>query len=210
MSEQQEHGKIQHRRSRTEAEQLLDAFESSGLRRREFCQQHGVAVGTLDVWRKRRRQERSTLTGKRLRASKVHVGKEVAISGRLVAVEIAGRPSSGKLTVVLPRGQCVEVFEGFDAATLAFAGCAGSSVGRVWAGAGNTDLSGGRCNGHAQGLQRVVRSGARAFAKRATEWACVSVLQRATQSSEADVLGWQWVMGVCEKIGERHVSLAGS
>ena len=119
MSEQQENGKIQHRRSRAEAEQLLDAFESSGLRRREFCQQHGVAVGTLDVWRKRRRQERGTYAGKRLGAGKVHhVGKEVAISGRLVAVEIAGRPSSGKLTVVLPRGQRVEVFEGFDAATL--------------------------------------------------------------------------------------------
>ena len=118
MSEQREHGKIQQRRSRAEAEQLLDAFESSGLRRREFCQQHGIAVGTLDAWRNRRRQERSTLTRKRLGRSKVHVGKEVAISGRLVAVEIAGRPSSGKLTVVLPRGQRVEVFEGFDAATL--------------------------------------------------------------------------------------------
>jgi hypothetical protein len=118
MSEQQEHGKIQQRRSRAEAEQLLDAFESSGLRRREFCQQHGVAMGTLDVWRKRRRQERSTLADKRLRAGKVHVSKEVAINGRLVAVEIAGRPSSGKLTVVLPRGPRVEVFEGFDAATL--------------------------------------------------------------------------------------------
>ena len=118
MSEQQEHGKIQHRRSRAEAEQLLDAFESSGLRRREFCQQHGVAVGPLDVWRKRRRQEQSTLAGKRLGAGKAHVGKEVAISGRLVAVEIAGRSSSGRLTVVLPRGQRVEVFEGFDAVTL--------------------------------------------------------------------------------------------
>jgi hypothetical protein len=118
MSEQLENGKIQHRRTRAEAEQLLDAYESSGLRRRAFCQQHGVAMGTLDVWRKRRRQEQSTLAGKRLGASKVYVGKEVAISGRLVAVEIAGRPSSGRLTVVLPRGQRVEVFEGFDAATL--------------------------------------------------------------------------------------------
>ena len=76
MSEQQEKGKIQHRRSRAEAEQLLDAFESSGLRRREFCQQHGVAVGTLDVWRKRRRQERGTLAGKRQGARKVHIGKK--------------------------------------------------------------------------------------------------------------------------------------
>src|SRR5208283_1983027 len=118
MIEQREDRKIQQRRSRAEAEQLLDAFESSGLRRREFCQQHGVAMGTLDVWRKRRRQERSRLASKRLGTSKVHVGKEGAISGKLVAVEIAGRPSSGKLTVVLPRGQREEVLEGFDAATL--------------------------------------------------------------------------------------------
>ncbi len=118
MSEQREHGKIQQRRSRAEAEQLLDAFESSGLRRREFCQQHGVAVETLDVWRKRRRQERSTFANKRLGRSKLHIDKEVAISGKLVAVEIAGRPSNGKLSVVLPRGQRVDVFEGFDAATL--------------------------------------------------------------------------------------------
>jgi hypothetical protein len=119
MSEQQEHGKIQQRRTRTEAEQLLDAFESSGLRRREFCQQYGVAMGTLDVWRKRRRQERSRFASKRLgRRSKLHIDKEVAISGKLVAVEIAGRPSDGKLSVVLPRGQRVDVFEGFDAATL--------------------------------------------------------------------------------------------
>lgn len=76
-------------------------------------------MGTLDVWRKRRRQERGTLAGKRQGARKVHIGKkEVAISGRLVAVEIAGMPTSGRLAVVLPRGRRVEVFEGFDAATL--------------------------------------------------------------------------------------------
>ena len=99
-------------------EQLVDAFEASGLRRREFCQQHGVAVGTLDVWRKRRRRERGTYAGKRLGAGKVHVGADVRSDGRLVAVEIAGMPASGRLAVVLPRGRRVEVFEGFDAATL--------------------------------------------------------------------------------------------
>jgi hypothetical protein len=118
MRERQENGKIQHRRSRAEAEQLLDAFESSGLRRREFCQRHGVTVGTLDVWRKRRRRERGTYAGKRLGAGKVHVGAEVRSESRLVAVEIAGMPASGRLAVVLPRGRRVEVFEGFDAATL--------------------------------------------------------------------------------------------
>ncbi len=98
-------------------EQLVDAFESSGLRRREFCQKHDVVVGTLDFWRKRRRQERGVVAGHQLGARKVHVGAEVASSGRLVAVELAGT-TSGRLAVVLPRGRRVEVSEGFDAATL--------------------------------------------------------------------------------------------
>ena len=46
------------------------------------------------------------------------VGTEVASSGRLVAVELAGMATSGRLAVVLPRGRRVEVSEGFDAATL--------------------------------------------------------------------------------------------
>jgi transposase-like protein len=54
-------GNGQRRRSRAEADQLVDAFEVSGLRRREFCLKHGVVVGTLDFWRKRRR-ERSPVT----------------------------------------------------------------------------------------------------------------------------------------------------
>ena len=85
-------------------ERLVDAFEASGLRRREFCQKHHVVVGTLDFWRKRRRQKRGEVASHQLGARKVHAGAEVA--------------SSGRLTVVLPRGRRVEVSEGFDAATL--------------------------------------------------------------------------------------------
>ncbi len=99
-------------------EQLVDAFESSGLRRREFCQKHDVVVGTLDFWRKRRRQKRGEVASHQREARKVHVGAEVATSGRLVAVELAGTGASGRLAVVLPRGRRVEVSEGFDAATL--------------------------------------------------------------------------------------------
>ncbi len=113
-------------------EQLVDAFEASGLRRREFCQKHDVAVGTLDFWQKRRRQERGEVAGHRRGARKVHAGAEMgsagrlvavelagtATSGRLVAVELAGTATSGGLVVVLPRGRRVEVSEGFDAATL--------------------------------------------------------------------------------------------
>src|SRR6516165_5053872 len=50
--------KPQQQRSRGEVERLLNAFERSGLRRREFCLKHGVALGTLDFWRKRRGLER--------------------------------------------------------------------------------------------------------------------------------------------------------
>jgi transposase-like protein len=111
-------GRVQQRRSRAEVEQLVDAFESSGLRRREFCQKHDVVVGTLDFWRKRRRQKRGVVAGHPVGAPKVHVGAEVASSGRLVAVELAGTATSSRLAVVLPRGGRVEVSEGFDAATL--------------------------------------------------------------------------------------------
>jgi transposase len=102
--------KVQRRWSRGEAEALVDAFEAGGLRRREFCVKHGVALGTLDFWRKRRRQERNT-----------------AASGlsRLVAVEVAGfsertriEPAGSGLAVEISQGRRIEVSRGFDAATL--------------------------------------------------------------------------------------------
>ena len=71
---------------------------------------HGVALGTMDFWRKRRRQERGTSTSG---------------ENRLVAVELAGlsertriEPAGGGLAVVVSQGRRVEVSRGFDAATL--------------------------------------------------------------------------------------------
>ena len=107
-------------------ERLLNAFERSGLRRREFCLKHGVALGTLDFWRKRRGLEREragsagpgTLNGE---------GRRNAPGGesRLVAVEVAGWPAgtesqaaSSGLTVVFSPGRRIEVSRGFDVATL--------------------------------------------------------------------------------------------
>jgi len=107
-------------------ERLLNAFEQSRLRRREFCLKHGVALGTLDFWRKRRGLEREravsagpgTLNGEGWR--KVPGGES-----RLVAVEIDGWPAgtesqaaSSGLTVVLSPGRRIEVSRGFDTATL--------------------------------------------------------------------------------------------
>ena len=111
--------RVQHRRSHTEAEQLVDAFESSGLGRREFCLKHGVVLGTLDFWRRRRRQERDKVASKRPGMRNKDV--RAASGSRLVAVELAGlqeNAASGGLVVVLSRGRRIEVSRWFDAATL--------------------------------------------------------------------------------------------
>jgi hypothetical protein len=113
--------RVQHRRSRTEAEQLVEAFESSGLGRREFCLKHGVALGTLDFWRKRRRQERDKVASKRPRMRNEDVRAGVASGSKLVAVELAGlqeNAAGGGLVVVVSRGRRIEVSRWFDAATL--------------------------------------------------------------------------------------------
>ena len=36
----------------SEMRRVLDEWESSGLRRREFCQQRGIALTTFDYWRR--------------------------------------------------------------------------------------------------------------------------------------------------------------
>src|SRR5258708_40291482 len=117
MREKHTLGRVQQRRSRAEVEQLVDAFESSGLRRREFCQKHGVAVGTLDFWRKRRRQKRGEVASHQLEARKVHAGAEVASSGRLVAGGVWGKAESGELAGVVSQGRGRGVSEGGDGAT---------------------------------------------------------------------------------------------
>lgn len=120
MREQHTLERVQHRRSRKEAEQLVEAFESSGLGRREFCLKHGVALGTLDFWRKRR-QERDKVASKRPRMRNKDVGAGVASGSRLVAVELAGlqeNAAGGGLVVVVSRGRRIEVSRWFDAATL--------------------------------------------------------------------------------------------
>ena len=121
MREQHTLERVQQRRSRTEAEQLVEAFESSGLGRREFCLKHGVALGTLDFWRKRRRQERDKMASKRPRMRNEDVRAGVASGSKLVAVELAGlqeNAAGGGLVVVVSRGRRIEVSRWFDAATL--------------------------------------------------------------------------------------------
>lgn len=45
------------RRSATEAAALVAKFESSGQTRSAFCRAHGLALNTLDYWRRRLRSK---------------------------------------------------------------------------------------------------------------------------------------------------------
>ena len=98
-------GKLSRRRSRAEADRLVSEFERSGLRRKEFCAARGLAVHTLDAWRRRVAQSQ---------------GEEKIVPVEIVADR--GRPASGEwngqFRIVLAEGLRIEVEPGFDAAEL--------------------------------------------------------------------------------------------
>src|SRR5258707_14023281 len=95
MRERHTLGRVQQRRSRAEVEQLVDAFESSGLRRREFCQKHDVAVGTLDFWRKRRGEKKGGGRRPPLGGGKENVGGGGGGRRRAVGEGVAGSGGNG-------------------------------------------------------------------------------------------------------------------
>ena len=97
-------GGIQRRRSRAEVDRLVAEYEASGLSRQEFCLKQGLALVTLDRYRKRRRHGRETSSG----------------NSRLINVELSdaqqlgGRGQDSELAVVLSGGRRIEVRRGFD------------------------------------------------------------------------------------------------
>jgi hypothetical protein len=104
-----EAGEVRRRRSRAEAEALVAEFEASGLMREGFCRQRGLAVGTLDKYRRR-----------------VHKGQQSS-SGPMLPVEVVwttgqnpnmDRARDGVLVVESRSGRRIEVRQGFDAGTL--------------------------------------------------------------------------------------------
>jgi transposase-like protein len=101
-------GVIHRRRSFAEVQALVAEFESSGLLRAAFCQQHGLAVGTLDKYRQR-------VHGGRQSGGSAFVPVEVVPSA---AREVNSVASAGGLVVELGRGRRIEVSRGFDAETL--------------------------------------------------------------------------------------------
>jgi hypothetical protein len=102
-------GVVRRRRSRSEAAALVSEFEASGLSRQEFCRRRGLAVGTLDKYRRR-----------------VHGGSR-SVAGPMIPVEVAPSPrreASGDVDGESPfvvesrSGRRIEVRRGFDAGTL--------------------------------------------------------------------------------------------
>ena len=91
------------RRSHEEVEQLVAAFEASGLTYRQFAERNGVCVSALARYVRRYRWHQ----------------KSSSDSGQWVAVEIAeSRAVAGELVLVLRGERRIEVRRGFDAATL--------------------------------------------------------------------------------------------
>ena len=94
------------RRSRTEVEQLVAEYETSGLSRIEFCAKHELSLSTFSRHRKwRARQVPSP--------SNPLLAVELSAPSR-AAVTVA----SGALAVVLRGGRRIEVSAGFDAGAL--------------------------------------------------------------------------------------------
>jgi cell wall-associated NlpC family hydrolase len=97
------------RRTRQEVRQLDSAFQTSGLRAREFCQRHGLAPSTL----------RRNLKG----AGAASAPAQPAV--RFVALNVNGAAPAAKaapaavgLEVVLAGGRRIGVGPGFDERTL--------------------------------------------------------------------------------------------
>ena len=102
-------GVIHRRRSFAEVQALVGEFESSGLLRAVFCQQRGLAVGTLDKYRKR-------VHGVRQAGGSAFVPVEVVPS---TARDVNGAARhDGGLVVELRSRRRIEVCRGFDAGTL--------------------------------------------------------------------------------------------
>lgn len=102
-------GVVHRRRSLAEVQALVGEFESSGLLRAAFCQERGLAVGTLDKYRQR-------VHGGRQAGGSAFVPVELVPPAAREVNGVARR--DGALVVELRSGRRIEVCCGFDAGTL--------------------------------------------------------------------------------------------
>jgi hypothetical protein len=89
---------MEQKRSSAEGLRIVEEFESSGLSRRQFCEQRNLPMTTLDYWR-----------GKKAEAAKP----------RLVEVSVENKEPSSGFSVVLPNGRRIESPWNFRDAELA-------------------------------------------------------------------------------------------
>ena len=102
-------GTSRRRRTREEVRQLVSAFQTSGLRAREFCQRHGLAQSTL-----RRNLQRAGVASALARPAVRFVA--VKLNGAAPPAKPAPAPAG--LEVVLAGGRRIAVGPGFDVAAL--------------------------------------------------------------------------------------------
>jgi hypothetical protein len=86
-------------RSKEEIHRIIEGFTKSGLRRREYCAKHNIAMTTLDYWRRTQKDRKAKLVE--------------------VAIERAIRPDSGGFALVLANGRRIESSWKFTEADLA-------------------------------------------------------------------------------------------
>jgi transposase-like protein len=84
-------------RSKREIRRIIEGFAKSGLTRREYCAKHGVAMTTLDYWRRAHLRQKPTLVP--------------------VAIEEAHHPLAG-FALVLANGRRIESSWSFAEADL--------------------------------------------------------------------------------------------
>jgi hypothetical protein len=101
MTERTSRTGVRRYRSRKEAAELAAEFTASGLTRREFCDEHQVALNTLNRYITR------------------YSGQQPARAPEFERVEVADSACTrAGVSVVLACGRRVELDRGFDAATL--------------------------------------------------------------------------------------------
>jgi hypothetical protein len=72
-------------KSKEQVRRTIEEFESSGLTRREFCQRRGIAITTLDYWRRAAQRK-----------------------PRLVEVSVTAREPASGFTLGLANGRRIE------------------------------------------------------------------------------------------------------
>jgi transposase-like protein len=103
----------QRRRTREDWQRLVEGWPRSGLTQSQYCERHGVSVGSLHRWREQ-------LRGAPGAGARVG-GVESTASLRLLPVELlAEAPAAGEaaLTLVLGARLRLQIAPGFDAPTL--------------------------------------------------------------------------------------------